>query len=140
MKSSLASSSSLLAYLEVDPVDLEEVGLEVDASLEVVDLVVEDLVVEEDLVVVDPVEVGLVEVGLVVEVVVPTILVVLEVEEVVVEDGPCRQPLKVVVGLDANLVVVDPSNLVEVEDPVEVDLVVEVVDLEVVDPNLVVED
>lgn len=135
MKSSLASSSSLLAYLKVDPVDLEEVGLEVDASLEVVDLVVEDLVVEEDLVVVDPVEVGLV-----VEVVVPTILVVLEVEEVEVEDGPSRQPLKVVVGLDANLVVVDPSNLVEVEDPVEVDLVVEVVDLEVVDPNLVVED
>lgn len=135
MKSSLASSSSLLAYLEVDPVDLEVVGLEVDASLEVVDLVVEDLVVEEDLVVVDPVEVGLV-----VEVVVPTILVVLEVEEVEVEDGPSRQPLKVVVGLDANLVVVDPSNLVEVEDPVEVDLVVEVVDLEVVDPNLVVED
>lgn len=129
MKSSLASSSSLLAYLKVDPVDLEEVGLEVDASLEVVDLVVEDLVVEEDLVVVDPVEVGLV-----VEV------VVLEVEEVEVEDGPSRQPLKVVVGLDANLVVVDPSNLVEVEDPVEVDLVVEVVDLEVVDPNLVVED
>lgn len=133
MKSSLASSSSLLAYLEVDPVDLE-VGLEVDASLEVVDLVVVDLVVEEDLVVVDPVEVGLV-----VEV------VVLEVEEVEVEDGPSRQPLKVVVGLDANLVVVDPSNLVEVEDPVEVDLVVEVVDLEVVDlevvdPNLVVED
>lgn len=119
MKSSLASSSSLLAYLKVDPVDLEEVGLEVDASL----------------VVVDPVEVGLV-----VEVVVPTILVVLEVEEVEVEDGPSRQPLKVVVGLDANLVVVDPSNLVEVEDPVEVDLVVEVVDLEVVDPNLVVED
>lgn len=115
--------------------DLEEVGLEVDASLEVVDLVVEDLVVEEDLVVVDPVEVGLV-----VEVVVPTILVVLEVEEVEVEDGPSRQPLKVVVGLDANLVVVDPSNLVEVEDPVVVDLVVEVVDLEVVDPNLVVED
>lgn len=135
MKSSLASSSSLLAYLKVDPVDLEEVGLEVDASLEVVDLVVEDLVVEEDLVVVDPVEVGLV-----VEVVVPTILVVLEVEEVEVEDGPSRQLLKVVVGLDANLVVVDPSNLVEVEDPVEVDLVVEVVDLEVVDPNLVVED
>lgn len=120
--------------------DLEVVGLEVDASLEVVDLVVVDLVVEEDLVVVDLVVVedlvvvDPVVVGLVVEV------VVLEVEEVEVEDGPSRQPLKVVVGLDANLVVVDPSNLVEVEDPVEVDLVVEVVDLEVVDPNLVVED